>query len=209
MSGIGAGDDETAAGFLVQPVHDAGTGDAANAAEATEAVEESIDHGAVFIAVRGVDDHPAGFIEHSEVGVFVEDIQGDVLRLSIGRFVGRNGAADGVTGVEVGAGFRGTSVNGDVTVFDESLDAGAGEVGEAGGEEFIEPGAPIRYLGSESEIHASLLRCGAVSFNLKAGMHRAESHLPRQRLSCIRGPNFSTYGTNLLLRPEPSACDRR
>ena len=43
-------------------------------------IEQSIDQGPVGIACSRVDDHAAGLIDDDDVLIFIDDIQGDVLR---------------------------------------------------------------------------------------------------------------------------------
>ena len=89
-------------------------------------MKEGIDEGAVGVAGGGVDDHAVGFIENDEVLVFVEDVEGDVLRDEFEGDGFGDGDADEVAGIEGLFGFGGAVVDEDVTVFDEGLQARTG-----------------------------------------------------------------------------------
>jgi hypothetical protein len=79
------GDEDEAAGLLVEAMDDAGAEVAAYVGELGEVEEESVDESASVAAVgftggcegggagSGVDHHPGGFVDDSEVLVFVED----------------------------------------------------------------------------------------------------------------------------------------
>ena len=129
---------EAAAGFLVEPMHDAGPGHAADAAERSEAVEQGIDHGAVFVAMGGVDHHAAGLVEDGEVIVLVENGEGKILRLRFGGFVRRDFDRDFLAAGDFMTGLGGASVDGGRAFLDESLEPGAGEIRQADAKEAVE-----------------------------------------------------------------------
>ena len=130
------GDEDDAAGLLVEAVDDAGAEVAADVGEIGEVEEEGVDEGAAVAGVvggagAGVDHHAGGFVDDGEVLVFVEDVEGDVLGDGVER--GRVGGAfdlDGLAAVEFLLGLGGVAVDADLAGFDEELDAGAADVGD-------------------------------------------------------------------------------
>lgn len=161
MGCVAAGDHEAAAGFLVEPVHDAGSGDSADAAECSEAVEEGIDDRAVLVAVGWVDDHARCLVEDGEEFVFEEDFEGKVLRGGFRGAVGRDGSRDDVARVQGETWLRGFASGEDGSFAQERLDAGAGERGEAASEELVESGSGIRrFCGERERFLHGLAACG-------------------------------------------------
>jgi hypothetical protein len=133
---------------------DAGAHLATDAAEVVAVVEEGVDEGAIGVACGGVDDEAGGFVEDEDVFVLKEDIKRDVL--------GDDGDGDDlgynegelVSAFESGAGLGLTPVQGDVPVFDQVLEAGAGEIGKTGGEVLVESGAGVGGV-REGPFHAA------------------------------------------------------
>ena len=72
--------DEAAAGFLVEPVDDAGSQFAADAAEILAVMQQRVDQRAIGVARGGMDDKAGGFVDHDEMLVLEQDIERDVLR---------------------------------------------------------------------------------------------------------------------------------
>lgn len=145
------GGDEAAAGFFVEAVDDAGSEFAADAAEVVAVEEEGVDEGAVGIACSGVDDEAGGFVDDDEVFIFKKDIKGDVLGDDgDGGGIG-NVKGDLVAELEMGVGFGGEVVEAGFAVFNEGLDAGAGEVGELLMEKLVESlFDPLRIVDGKS-----------------------------------------------------------
>ena len=141
MGDVVFGDDHAAGGVFIEPMDDTWAHLSADAAEIVAVVEEGIDEGAVGIACGGVDDEAGRFVEDEDVFVLEKDIERDVL--------GDDGDGDDLGYVERdvvsvfkgGAGFGGACVQGYMAVFDQVLEAGAGEIWKAGGEVFVESGA--------------------------------------------------------------------
>ena len=138
------GDEDDAAGLLVEAVDDAGAEVAADVGELGEVEEEGVDESAAVAGVvggagAGVDHHAGGLVDDGEVSVFVEDVEGDVLGYGVeGR--GMRGAfdLDGLAAVELLFGLGGVAVDADLAGFDEELDAGAADVGDGLGEVLVE-----------------------------------------------------------------------
>jgi hypothetical protein len=144
MRAVVFGDEDEAAGELVEAVDDAGAEIAADVGEFGEVEEEGVDEGAAVAGVFGraracVDHHASGFVDDGEVLVFVEDVEGYVLGDGVeGRGLGGAFDLDGFAAVELLFGLGGVAVDADLAGFDEELDAGAGDVGEGLGEVEIE-----------------------------------------------------------------------
>ena len=133
------GGHDATAGVLVETVNDAWAFDAADAREFSAAVvEEGVDESAIGIAGGRVHDHADRFVDDEEVVVFVDDVEGQILRDEFGRFGLRQIHADPVTHGDHRLGPGGLSVEEDVAGLEEGLDAGAREFGELAGEEKIE-----------------------------------------------------------------------
>jgi hypothetical protein len=138
------GDEDEAAGLLVEAVDYAGAEVAADVGEFGEVEEERVDEGASVAGVvcgagSGVDHHAGGFVDDGEVLVFVEDVEGDVFGDSVER--GGLGSAfdlDGLAAVELLFGLGGVAVDADLACLDEELDAGPADVGECLGEVLVE-----------------------------------------------------------------------
>ena len=138
------GDEDEAAGELVEAMDDAGAEVAADVGELGEVEEERVDEGAAVAGVvggagAGVDHHAGGLVDDGEVLVFVEDVEGDVFGDGVERR-GLRGAfdLDGFAAVEFLLGLGGMAVDADLAGFDEELDAGAADVGEGLGEVLVE-----------------------------------------------------------------------
>jgi len=140
------GDEDDAAGLLVEAMDDAGAEVAADFGELAlaEVIEKGIDEGASVAGVvggasSGVDHHAGRFVDDGEVLVFVEDVEGDVFGDGVeGRGVGRAFDFDGLAAAEFMFGLGGLTVDANLSGFDEELDAGAGDVGEGLGEVLVE-----------------------------------------------------------------------
>jgi hypothetical protein len=142
------GDEDEAAGLLVETMDDAGAEVAAYVGELVEVEEEGVDEGAAVAGVylvrggcagSGVDHHAGGLVDDGEVLVFVENFERDVLGDGVERG-GLRGAfdLDGLAAAELLFGLGGMTVDADLAGFDEELDAGAADVGECLGEVLVE-----------------------------------------------------------------------
>ncbi len=142
------GNEDEAAGLLVEAVDDAGAEVAADFGELGEVVEEGVDEGAAVAGVvgidcggagSGVDHHAGGFVDDGEVFVFEEDVEGDVFGEGVeGRGAGCAFDLDGLAAEEFLLGLGGVAVDADLAGLDEELDAGAGDVGDGVGEILVE-----------------------------------------------------------------------
>ena len=80
VGSVGAGNQQDAAGAFVEAVDDAGAEVAADFGKRGEVVQQGIDEGAGVAAGAGVDDEAGGLVDCDDIGVFVEDVEGNVLR---------------------------------------------------------------------------------------------------------------------------------
>src|SRR6185312_1770318 len=82
VGGVIAGDDDEAAGLLVEAVNDTRADEVSRVGKLGVMAEEGVDEGSA-IADRvsgsraGVDHHAGGLVDHGEVAVFVDDVERD------------------------------------------------------------------------------------------------------------------------------------
>ncbi|MNS77281.1 hypothetical protein D3C72_1108600 [compost metagenome] len=142
MGAVALGGDHDARGVLVQPVNDAGAGDAAYARQAVAAVgQKGVDQGAGLAAGGGVGGHAGGLVDDDQVGVLEQDRQGDGLGLRRGG--DDRGHDDGVeTGLGLGraAGDR-LALAAHGALGQQGLKPGARQGREGGGQGLVEADA--------------------------------------------------------------------
>ena len=93
---VGLGHHHQAGGVLVEPVHDAGPLDAADAAEAVAAMgDQRIDQRALRVAGGRMHHQACRLVDHDERVVLVDDIERDVLARGAGGRGRRQGDGDG------------------------------------------------------------------------------------------------------------------
>ena len=133
------GDDDAAGGVLIQPVDDAGALDAADAGElALAMMQQGIDQRAVGISRCRMDDHAGALVEDDQIVILEEDFQREVLRGVVERDGFGDDDGDAVAEFHGVARLGGAAVELDVLLADERLDARAGKVRKAGGEEGVD-----------------------------------------------------------------------
>ena len=79
VGGVGFGDGEAPAGFLVEPVDDARALDTADHAQARAVEKQGVDQGAFSGPRPGVHNQAGRLVQHEEFRFFVQDLQRDVL----------------------------------------------------------------------------------------------------------------------------------
>lgn len=95
---VGLGGDQKAGGVFVDAMDYSGAGDAADAGKLPGAVvQQRVDQRAVSIARSGMDDHARRLVDHDEVGVFVDDVQRNILRDCLSFCGGWNVQGEGLT----------------------------------------------------------------------------------------------------------------
>ena len=79
------GNDEAAAGFLVEPVDDARPRDAADAAEfAVAMMQQRVDERVFLVSGGGMHDQPGGLVQNQQRFVLEKNVERDFLRLRLG-----------------------------------------------------------------------------------------------------------------------------
>ena len=114
-------------------------------------VEQGVYDGAVRVAGRGMHDHAAFLVDDYHVFIFIQDVQGDILRLSFRRFRFRNADGDGITAGDGVFRLGGRAVDQHITAFDQALDPGAGKLRKVGGKVLIQADFPVGVV--RSQIH--------------------------------------------------------
>ena len=167
------GDHEEAARVLVDAVHEhthplVGTGLVGGLGPA-EMEGQGVDEGAAIVAVAGVDHHAGGFVDHQQVLVLIDDVEGNVLGedLHAAALVGHH-EADDVAGTDDRVGLGEFVIDEDIAHLDGELDAVAGGVLGMGGDVFVDPDGGLPLVGDETEMleKGRLLAFGAVLFGL-------------------------------------------
>ncbi len=144
MGDVVSGDENQAAGFLVEPVHDAGTGLAADLGKLSEMVQQGVDQRATIAVVvgrarPGVHHHAGRLVDDGEVVVLVNDVERNVFGHGAQRR--RHGIAedsDGLAALELQRRLGRLAVDQRLLFFQQQLHAGAAGVGELRGEELVE-----------------------------------------------------------------------
>ena len=145
------GDDEQAAGVLVEPVDDAGPAHAADAGEALAAMgDEGVDQRAVLMAAGGVDDEAGGLVDDDQMLVLEDDGERDVLADRRGRLGLGHDEAEALADGDLAAGIGDHDpVDADAAFLDHLLEAGARDLAAEQSERLVE--AQPRLLGRDDE----------------------------------------------------------
>ena len=121
---VGFRDDQTAGSIFIEAVNNTGTLHSADAGELAFAMmEQGVDQSAVGISGGGMDDHSVLFVEHDEVLVFENDVQGNVLRSCHIRNGFRDDDGNRIACLDAVPGFGGFFVEQDVLLADQGLDS--------------------------------------------------------------------------------------
>ncbi len=145
------GDDEAAAGVLVEPVHDAGPGHAADAAERPLAmVEQGVDERMFLVAGGGMHDQPGGFVQNQQGFVLEQDVERNFLRLRLGGPGFRPVNLNLFPGARAVRGFDPPAVDADMALFNQPLQGPARGGGKLSTQESVEPSGRQRLLDGES-----------------------------------------------------------
>ena len=135
------GDDQQAAGVLVEPVHDAGALYAADARQAIAAMgDEGIDQGARLVAGAGVNHQPCGLVDHDQVLVFIDHGEGNGFGPGFGLPGWRNHRFHALARLQLVADFGcGNTLDRDLAFRDKPLKAGAADLGKGQRQETVQP----------------------------------------------------------------------
>jgi len=153
VGGVVFGGDDEAAGIAVDAVDDAGALFAADAGETVAAVvEQGVDQGAVRVAGGRMDHQARGLVDHDDVVVLVDHVQGDVLG-GQGRLAELgNVHGDRLTAGEAGAFSGGLAVDTDAALGDQAGGLGTGQRA-VGGEEGVQADAGVFSCGCQLPRH--------------------------------------------------------
>ena len=182
MRGVVLGHDHQAGGALVEAMDDAGAQLAADAAQVVDVVEQGVDQRAVGVAGGRMDDHARGLVDDHDVGVLVDDVERQRLRLRRGgrrrrhvddHFLLRLDREAGLDLLGADAGDL------DLAVLDQPLDLRPRLLRQERGERRVEAGAGVLFRDGERHRHASF-RAAARS---RAGAGCRDSHHSITRLS--------------------------
>ena len=144
------GDDEAAAGFLVEPVDDAGPRHAADAAQRAFAmVQQRVDERVFLVAGGGMHDESGGLVQHEQRLVLEQNVQRHFLRLRLGGPGVRPVDFNFLAGARRVRGFGGLAVDADVALLDEPLQRAARGGGEFCPQKNVQPLARQRFLDGE------------------------------------------------------------
>jgi len=133
------GNDEGAAGFLVETMHDAGPFLSADPGKILAMREERVHKGSLLMAGAGMNDEPGRLVEHEEIVVLEQNVERYRLGLGVALFNLRLAHFDNVAGPNRVAWSRRLSVQSDEFFPDQRLEPGAGERREGQGERAVEP----------------------------------------------------------------------
>ena len=137
--GLRLGDDDESGRLLVEPVDDARTRDAADAAQVGAVEEERVHKRPGEVSGRGMDDQPGGLVDDEHVGVLEDNVERNVLGLRLGGDGWRDLDVDRVGLGDLHAGLFGDGpVHGHEAGLDEALDPRPGEVGVAREKQTVE-----------------------------------------------------------------------
>ena len=149
MGGVVLRDDQNAAGFLVEPMHDSGTFFSPNAGKIFAVSEERVHQRVLLMAGAGMNNESGGLVQDEEIVVFEKNVEVHRLRLRVDlrnfgfpHFNDRT-RADGI------ARPRRFSIHGHELFSNEGLKSGPGKGGERLGEKAIEPLAGLCALDFE------------------------------------------------------------
>ena len=134
------GDDEAAAGFLVEPVDDARPRHAADAAQRAFAMmQQRVDERVFLVAGGGMHDESGGLVDDEQRLVLEQNIERDFFRLCLGGPGFRPVNFNLFAGVRMMRGLDGLAVDADVAFFNQALQRAARGGGKFFAEKFVEP----------------------------------------------------------------------
>ena len=137
---LALGHHDAARRVLVEPVHDAGPQLPADAGQVGAMVQQALNQGAIPVAGRRMHGEPGGLIEHDQVGVFVEHIQGHGLGQQIGQGLRRrHPQRHAVALAQGGLGPAGDPIDPHIAGLDELLDPGPTLLRPLGHQPAIQP----------------------------------------------------------------------
>ena len=156
---LALGHDDAARGVLIEPVHDAWPQLAADARQVGAVVQQAIHQGAVPVTRRRVHRESGGLVEHDQVGVFKQHIQGHLLGQQVGKGLGRrHPQLHHVLWAQGSLGPPGDAVHPHVTRLDELLDPGAALLRPLGHQPAIQPHRQRLGIGERQQLTFALAK---------------------------------------------------
>ena len=118
-----------------------------------EVIGQGIDQCPRIVAMPGMDDEARGLIDHQEVFVLVDDVQRDILGDDL-QLTARTAQLerDDLEGLNAVVGLDGAVADEDIAALQRLLDAAAGGVGHARGEELIDAQQLLPLVGDDAEV---------------------------------------------------------
>ena len=136
-------------GALVEPVHDAGSQLAADAAEILDAMQQRIDQRARVVPGGRVHDHAGRFVHDDQIRILVDDRQRDVFGDGGRRRRLGNVDGDAIAGLDGQIGFRGAPGHRDLPLLDQPLNLRTRLARDEARQISVEPFADL--IGSDLE----------------------------------------------------------
>jgi hypothetical protein len=161
MGGLVLGHDDEPRCPPVQTVDDTRSGNVTDATQIRTMVKQCIDESARVVTRRRMHDHVGRFDDDQQIFVFMEDIQGDVFRLGLGRFRRRNFDFDPLSLMEVSRRTHRPTADADQTLFAPPLGLRAARSFDVGGEGSID--SHVFFLGLHDPAHDPI-RSGGSGF---------------------------------------------
>jgi hypothetical protein len=149
VRGVILGYDEESRGSLVEPMDDPGSKHSADTGEVGNVGEQCIDEGSRGNACSGVNDETGGLLEHEQVRVLVDHVEGDGLSSRVRRYRGGNGDADGLPATNPHRRALDAAIDEQESLVDQSLDPGARELRKCSSHPGVEALAPVRRLRNQ------------------------------------------------------------
>lgn len=103
----------------------------------TNMVQERIDKRPGPMTRRGMDHQAGRLVQNQEAGVFIQNVEGNILGLNLKGLRTRNHHDDRFTGSYFMARFNEVTIDGDMSLFNQTLEDSAGKVGLAVREKLI------------------------------------------------------------------------
>ena len=138
VRGVVLGDNHQPGCSAVQPVHDARTDFAADAAETLDVMQERIDERSAAVPGSRVHDHARRLVQHHHIIVFIHDAQRQGFRFDGRRLRRRYVDRERLTGAHLRARSKTTAGPGHTAVFDQALQLRARLLGQQRRQEVIQ-----------------------------------------------------------------------
>ena len=118
-----------------------------------EVIGQGVDQRPRIVAMPGMDDEASRLIDHQEVFVLVDDIQGDILGDDL-QLAARTAELEGddLEGLDAVVGLDGSIPDEDIATLQRLLNTAAGGVGHARGEELVDTQQLLPLVGDDTEV---------------------------------------------------------